>query len=751
MNNNDGGDQIRMRKRIVLILGLCMIMLTGCGKEDTISTYLNSYIENSVMKESNIEADEEYRKYEEISKDGVVNSEGYYYSDEVDYSVIEDSDAVHVTFAANSFIKVAYYDDSTKNSALDLGGAYLHSNDCIYAEIVEIDNPNTDFYRFSGFEVWEYDENGKKKRELETETSDDGLIYQIPMELCSKEIAIVPIGEYIPRNIELKDYFKDNNGVEQSIAGTWNINGESTTNNSTSLSPVAPYTVTYKYDPETYVFVGSEPTCLYNNDIEGIVSFEEFDADQEINLFSVELHKKSADQEFDPDKHRIEHAEIEYKYQEVVITKPIFIPNGSKISYEITKIDAGYWVPDGKKGEIEIESVSEVISNLVCKEEKVKVTLPQPERGGEIEYFMNGTSLKGTFVDAFIGTKISMKFKSKNGWTCEFEDGIEYTVTNKEAQRINVDGTDVNIIFTEQEYKPVVTLTVDKSVGTVTEFTVDTIDGKKDKLKLEDEKKNKEVFKQEVGTKNDLTIIAKDGALLDGEALRFEIQKETVEGKKENDIQYLQKIPENLNISLYVTDNNTLYKSVNVTVSKVPVVSYKAKSIENGYVFIKTADLINNRYLKDGEAIEASRKIEVSISPKYGYYVKDSGKTEYYSETMKYSKYVNDIDSILTKHPVKKYCKVTLDANDSYGAVTFKIDGKVVEVGQYTLKEEQKLELEYEITDGNHVILRDAANVIDGILDQVKSKTKETVTIPITSVLDGSRVTREMYIKVKDK
>jgi hypothetical protein len=201
-----------------------------------------------------------------------------------------------------------------------------------------------------------------------------------------KEISIVPLGEYTLRSIELNDYFKDNNGVEKSLDGTWNINGEETTNNSANVNPVSPYTVTYKYDSNAYVFVNSKPTCLYNNEVDGIVCFEEFSADQNIGCFSVELHKKSGDQEFDPKKYKVEHANIKYMYQGVVITNPIYIPNGGKISYEVTSVDKGYWVPGEKNGEIELGNVAEVLANLVCKEEKVKVSLPQPDRGGKITY-----------------------------------------------------------------------------------------------------------------------------------------------------------------------------------------------------------------------------------------------------------------------------------------------------------------------------------------------------------------------------
>lgn len=117
------------------------------------------------MKASNIESDEGYQKYEEISNDKVINAEGFYSSNDVDYSVLENSDAVHVTFAQNSYITVAYFDDPAKSSLIDLGDAFMHGDDCIYAEIIEINNSNTDAYQFSEFEIWEFDEDGKKKRE----------------------------------------------------------------------------------------------------------------------------------------------------------------------------------------------------------------------------------------------------------------------------------------------------------------------------------------------------------------------------------------------------------------------------------------------------------------------------------------------------------------------------------------------------------------------------------------------------------
>ena len=220
--------------------------------------------------------------------------------------------------------------------------------------------------------------------------------------------------------------------------------------------------------------------------------------------------------------------------------------------------------------------------------------------------------------------------------------------------------------------------------------------------------------------------------------------------EKEKDIQYLTKLPSSIKIPLYINDQNTVYKSIEITASTVPVVDFECPIIDNGYITVSTTDLTNNKILKKGEVIEDSRKVEVAVVAKNGYYVKNSGKTESYMHALKYSKYQSNIDSILKEHPVKKLCKIELDESDPYGTVTFKIDGKVVESGTYSLQEEQKLEISYEITDGEHIILRNSSGIA-GLWDKTKSKTKETISVPITASLDESKITRDMYISIVEK
>ncbi len=740
-----------MRNKAVLMTGLCAVMLTGCGQHENAGSFaFNSFIEERIMNDSAIQEDESYVRYETISQEQVINEDGYFYSDEVDYSVLEDEDAVHVTFAENSYITVQYFDDPSMTNLLDQGGVYLHANDCIYANIQEIDNPNTAAYQFGGFEIWEFDENGVKKKEIETAASEDGKVFQIPMDYQGKELSIVPLGEYTMRKLYLTDYYLDSNQVERELAGTWDVNGDETTGEEMSINPVASYTVTYHYDPESFIFVGSEPSYLYHDEAEGIVHFEEYASEDDLEKFSVELQEKTTDQMFDPKNYQVEHADMVYKYQGVMIDRPISIPAGTKIAYEISRVDNGYWIAGDAEGEVAIEDVSELISGLVCKDESVTVFLPQPEQGGTIIYTMDGKTLSGDRVEARIGAEIRMDFQCKSGWSCNTKDGAVYKVVDMEEQKAVVNGTDVNTIFTEAEYKPVVTLTIDKSVGTTTEFELSSADGTVSALKLEEEK-TAEVFSEELGTQDDLILNASKGALLDGEALKVEIETKMLTGDQKTDIRYLQKLPDALEVKLYISNRARVYSSINITVSKVDVVAFSSPSIDNGLLTVMTTDLSENRFVRAGEVIEGSRKVSITLSAKSGYYIKGSGKEGVYSKVMKYSTYESDIASILEKYSIQKLCEVTLDTTDAYGTVTYQIDGKAVEGGTYLLREDQKLEIAYEITDGVHEIMRDDSAWYQSAWNLTKSKTKETVEVLIIPSLDGTTLTREQYIDVQEQ
>ncbi len=239
----------QIRKILVFMLGVLMISIAGCSAEvdgDSIKDSLNSYIEKSVIEESTIETEDDYLKYEELKQNEKIDEVNHYSDEDVDPNVLEDKNAIYITFAENSYIHIDYYYDKALSKKIESNSCYMHTNDCIYASNPEIDNPNTPSYQFECFEIWQFEDNVKKKK-LETSNFKDSLVYQIPMDFKGTGISIVPLGKYVAKEITLNDYYKDLNGVEQSLRGRWEIDDSSTDGDSITVNPVASYAITYKY------------------------------------------------------------------------------------------------------------------------------------------------------------------------------------------------------------------------------------------------------------------------------------------------------------------------------------------------------------------------------------------------------------------------------------------------------------------------------------------------------------------------
>ena len=171
---------------------------------------------------------------------------------------------------------------------------------------------------------------------------------------------------------------------------------------------------------------------------------------------------------------------------------------------------------------------------------------------------------------------------------------------------------------------------------------------------------------------------------------------------------------------------------------------YEPKSIEHGEINLAYAD--TGAEVQEGEILDGEREVVVSIIPEEGYYL-DSGKkntNDLYQNTMSYKKYKSDIDKIIKDNPIKKIFIVTLDNNDPYGTVVYKLDGAEVS-GTIEVREKQKLVMEYMITDSEYEIQT------EGLLKIVQSKTKGDVSIEITEEIDGTVLKREDFITVMKK
>ena len=193
----------------------------------------------------------------------------------------------------------------------------------------------------------------------------------------------------------------------------------------------------------------------------------------------------------------------------------------------------------------------------------------------------------------------------------------------------------------------------------------------------------------------------------------------------------------------------TLETQLDITISKNTATSgnYQEKTLPNASITVYDS---NKTPLEPGAEVDDAEQVTVIITPASGYYITGKKVSDgVYQDKMKYSKYVSQIEDILTDHPVKKLYYITLDTSDSYGTCVYKLDGK--EVSGYTeLQPEQNLKLEYTLTDNDYEIVR-ISNGFTSSLEELFSKNKITVSIDISEDMDGTTIRRDSYIQVKMK
>lgn len=271
-------------KKKILILGTVFIFLfSGCSSiDEELSDY---YLEKSEIKE-----DQDYITYLELEEEGMLDEDGAY--TEAKLVLAEETDEeraaqVYVTFAENDNLKITYYLDSKKEEPVS-GGCYLNPGDSLYASVETSIYAKTGLYNFEGFRIYEYTDG--KMAELGWDSNSEDCVLTIPDEYTGTELSVVPIGKYEERKLVLKDLYTNSNGEEVLLSGTWTVNDEQTTDDRIAVNSVEPYLVSYEYDTDQYFFVKASPTVRYQDQEDGIVIFDEYEADSKEETFSVELH-----------------------------------------------------------------------------------------------------------------------------------------------------------------------------------------------------------------------------------------------------------------------------------------------------------------------------------------------------------------------------------------------------------------------------------------------------------------------------
>lgn len=747
------------RKQIILLFLLLLVLLSGCSRAGAGAKMLHSF---------GITSDEEYQAYISLAENGLLDKDGNYASEELDgaQEFLPPDGSVHVTFAKNAYISVQYYLDSGLTKPVDPQRCYLMPGECIYAQVPDCEHPYSQWYKFDGFCIYACDENGKRSKELPwADEANPAVVLRIPEDPAADEISVIPMGRYEKRTLELTDYYTDSAGAQKELNGTWIVNDEEVSTRRVEVSPVESLFIDYRYDEAVYDFVASSPGSFYHE--KGLVRFELTDASEDISQYSVELRELAGSFAFDPDEYPVSHGTVIFSYNGLTVDGVTFIDDGGTIHYMATAQD-GYLHPSGE-GYIIVDASDPDKTDAAIKasitfypDEEVTVNLLQPETGGSIAYFVDGKKLSGQTCTLRCGTVITMEFDHWNGWIVDANAGKQYTVTEAKNQTVSITGSDISKLFKEaDDHKPTLNIVVRDSMKSAIFEVVASENGKKNLSYAAGSKtsiipdllgqNDREIFGGEkVGTGRDVVLSVTDDTIFAGYAMKLEIETKDIKGNEKKLIQYVTDLPAEMPIGLYgkgkPAASTAVYESITVTVSKVEISTYNARQTDHATVTVRLED--EPHPLQNGDVLESSREVEITITPDKGYYIEGSKlNSGAYSDKMKYSKWEKEAEKILEKHPAQKLWHVTLDISDAYGTCVYKLDGKNVS-GTVTIRKDQKLTLEYTLTDSNYQIFR---NGINGFLGGIFKSNVANKTIPVSEALDGKTVRRSDYITVERK
>jgi len=751
-------------KVLILLAVLFLPTLSGCSAAKAKAQILHLF---------GIMSDEDYQSYLNLVDKNQLNSDNSYFAPELEVGSgsIAPEGSVHVTFAQNSYMNTQYFRDTGFNEQVG-AECYLMPGDCIYAPEPSCDNPSSQWYKFDRFCIYAYDETGKRMKELfwgDEENSE--LVLRVPADPAVSEISVIPQGKYEKRTLELTDFYIDGTEHPQELSGIWIVNGTEVSTERIEISPVEPLFIDLKYDDTQYGYVESNPDSFYHE--KGLVRFEVTDANQDIKQFSVELRPLKGMFWFDPSQYPVENGSVTFQYYGKDITKARDIPDGKSITCTLVPAEGYHTFESTHSIFINASDPDKTNANIkdaikFFPEKNVTVRLPQPAFGGTITYTANGTVLSGETCSLPCGTDIKMEFDHWNGWIVNADAGKDYVVEPEADQTVGISGVDIDHLFTETDkHKPILQLVLDDSMKDV-HFTVSTSDAAPNDtvLSYEDGSKisiipdfmgqnDREIFGGgKIGTGSGITLTITNDTILLGYAIKLEIVTKDTEENESRSVRYVMDLPATETIDLYdeqqLVTSPTVYENVTIKASMVEVSQYSGKDLPHAAVTVKLADEDTPCILKDGDVLESSRDVEITITPNSGYYIKGSKRNNgVYCETMKYSKWEKDCEKILERHPAEKVWQVTLDTSDRYGTCTYKLDNTTItDTTTVSIREGQKLTLVYELTDLNYQISRNGPS---GFFDSIFHKETETVSIPVSESLDGQTVRCPDYITVERK
>ena len=459
---------------------------------------------------------------------------------------------------------------------------------------------------------------------------------------------------------------------------------------------------------------------------------------------------------FDPDEFSTkEHGKVCFIVNNVEIASRVFLKNGTEIKYQEQSSDDGYHlVPDTivVNGDF---TEQELIKIEFSKDAPIKLYLNQPEFGGTITYLdSNKQKIMAHEIYAKEGDVIHYELNPFNGYSPkDSRNAGSYTVTAAKVQSLP---SDLEVFSESPEHRPDLVIDIHNAPVGLTLYDATRnirlenaragVDLKpKDSTNVGLSEESSGILgrnKYKVCVIHDILTYEPAFFELQGisyisgnQAMRIIRRDDFMDGSSVDTKTYITENAFDYELDFdYSVDPNRIYKEIRLTFEVVSGHFYVEKKIDNAKisVFVDGIELAENQF------IEPESSVVVKIIPELGYYISGKDVEEnIYSKTMKYSEYIDEIDSIVKDHPIIKYVSMYLPSSDEYGSYSYRYNDKNLssDAPYSEFKIGDKLEIDFSANEGIEINRR---------IPLILSKKEISTDIEISESMDGQELCFEM-------
>lgn len=241
------------RKKIVLVIS-AMSLLSGCSA-------LNDWVAEKSLEKSGITNSAEYQNYLEYKKihKNEIDDSGRWKFDTSGPAIpamAEVFEGIHITASENDKLNVQYFLSKELATPININEYHAKPNDIIYVSSENADKQNN-LYEFSKIRVWDIGSDGNKT-EMTDVWDDANMIIHIPEDYTGSELAIEPLGMYMPCKITFEAYTMNEN-EKQTVSCNWKLDGLDYNRTTAELDPVHAHNISMNFDNSNYYYNPDDP------------------------------------------------------------------------------------------------------------------------------------------------------------------------------------------------------------------------------------------------------------------------------------------------------------------------------------------------------------------------------------------------------------------------------------------------------------------------------------------------------------